>query len=920
MNMKKLLRSGVLLTALLFSGTGCAGNWSPSAGLEMQGENVFVWTGKRLRGTTAAADAVPLRPEKLVHARISLRIRKSSPGFRFDPQIRYLDSEGKLLNGTAGFQEALPRVNEPEIVDYEEYFTRPVKAAKAVPQLFFYGNAGEVELVSCSIAAIPVKPRSEPMKYPRFTNPERLSDQELDARLAELPVSRAGIIRRGDYNSIEVNGKELASPIFFTTGYNHMRYNMVRAYYDAGIRIFSVAAVLGVGRPNQQPSDLWQGPDKYDFAPLRQELRKLLREAPDAKILLNLSISPYRGYGTRHPDELYRAYNRQFGKFFHGYMRGTSPEVIELAKGKDGVYTPPSNCSVHFRREAGKAIRELCAAVDSFPEGKAVIAVYLNGGVDGQWFDQFNSTVSLTADYSPAAVSAFRNYLKMKYGGDPERLKKAWRDPSASFETAAVPAHEELWLRDRSFHTLYQTSSRCSDYCEFLGWNRAVQQVEWCDAVKAGSKGRWLAGSYYSNSGLRGFPQLGLQSVRYLLDAPSVDLFVLIPNYLRNMYEPVHQGGYNGSLVRHGKLIITELDLRNGELPYWGRWGTAFWRSHNPAERFQIDASRFAVSSLEKGGMYHMYDMEGGCFNSAASVEAWRKAAALLAQRSPQPLTRKHLGIVASEKFWCYQSFGHDRITAYTVRETPLHALYKAGVRHAVYLPEDLLEPDFDAPQVLVFLDAGTLNLEQIRQIRKKYARDGRVLVWMWQPGMFTDQGGEHLSEAAGFRLTRAPHADYQPLYADGVSTDPLMKNVRGFLFPYTPAYLHGWGTAWRVEDSGAQILARYYGTDIPGMAVRRTPEYTEVWCGAPGSLTPQLCRNLAEEGGVPVFLDSDDFCGTGAGLLYVSAVRAGEKNISLPDGFTGCTALTGQKFTLKDRQVSLPMSAGELLILKLLK
>ena len=918
--MKKLLNNGIVLSALLFSGAVCADNWTSSAGLEMPRENAFRWTGKRLRGTAAAETSIPLKAEKLVCARISLRIRNASPGFRFEPQIRYLNAEGKMLEPTGVFHEALPRMNEPEIVDYEEYFTRPDKAEKAVPQLFFYGNPGEIELISCSIAAVPVKPRSESMKYPRFTNPKRLSDKELDAHLAEQPVSKAEIIRRGDYNAIAVNGRELASPIFFTTGYNHLRYNMVRTYFDAGIRIFSVSAVLGVGRPGQQPSDLWLGPDQYDFAPLRQELRKLLREAPDARILLNLSISPYRGYGVQHPDELYRADNNQYGKFFHGYMRGTSPEVMELAKGRDGMYSPPSNCSVHFRREAAKAIRELCAAVDSFPEGKAVIAVYLNGGVDGQWFDQFNSTVSLTADYSPAAAAAFRNYLKMKYQGDPARLKKAWREPSASFETAAVPSHEELWRRDRSFHTLYQTSSRISDYCEFLGWNRARQQIEWCDAVKAGSKKRWLAGSYYSNSGLRGFPQLGLQSVRYLLDAPSVDLFVLIPNYLRNMYEPVHQGGYNGSLVRHGKLIITELDLRNGELPYWGRWGTDFWRSHNPAERFQVDASRFAVSALEKGGMFHIYDMEGGCFNSAASVESWRKAAALLTQRSPQPLTRKHIGIVASEKFWCYQSFGHDRITVYTVRETPLHALYKAGVRYAVYLPEELLRPDFEAPQVLVFLDAGTLDLDQIRQIRKRFANSGRVLVWMWQPGMFTDQGDEHLSEAAGFQLIRAPQADHQPLFADGGNTDPLTKNVRGFLFPYTPAYLHGWGTAWRVTDSGAKVLARYYGTDIPGMAVRRNPEYTEVWCGAPGSLTPQLCRNLAQEAGVPVFLDSDDFCGTGAGLLYVSAVRTGMKNITLPDGFSGCTALTGQKFTRKNRQLSLPMSAGELLILKLQK
>ena len=58
-----------------------------------------------------------------------------------------------------------------------------------------------------------------------------------------------------------------------------------------------------------------------------------------------------------------------------------------------------------------------------------------------------------------------------------------------------------------------------------------------------------------------------------------------------------------------------------------------------------------------------------GCFNSEASVEAWRKAASLLKHRTPRQVNRNHIGIVASEKFWCYQSFGRGRITAYSVRK-----------------------------------------------------------------------------------------------------------------------------------------------------------------------------------------------------------------------------------------------------------
>ena len=84
------------------------------------------------------------------------------------------------------------------------------------------------------------------------------------------------------------------------------------------------------------------------------------------------------------------------------------------------------------------------------------------------------------------------------------------------------------------------------------------------------------------------------------------------------------------------------------------------------------------------------------------------------------------------------------------------------------------------------------------------------------------------------------------------------------------------------------------------------------------GPLTPQFCRNLAKEAQVPVFLESNDFSGTGSGILYVSALSPGNKTISLPEGITRCTSLTGQKFLQMGNKVSVHLETGELLILKL--
>ncbi|MCI6287232.1 MAG: hypothetical protein MR727_00695 [Lentisphaeria bacterium] len=916
-----------LMAVILFSELFCfaAGTWSHVPGLKVSGtlpRSRFVWNGTELCERTNLSDGTPVVPGQLLQAELSIRYSSARPGFLLEPGVRFLDKHGAELScGTVG--TPLPRPRDADVVDYEEFITVPDNAVQAQWSFLFYGNAAELEIIRAKLTPGAVRPSSESMHYPQWKNPDALDDQALDEHLKKLAVSHARVVRHGEYNSLEVNGREINPAIYYTTGYNHipnMRFNMAGAYSKAGVKIFSVPFQLGCGRPAHTPQDIWQGPGKYELKELRAELRKLLREAPDAKIMLHIEISPYRGYGTAHPDELYRSEDGKFGGLFHGYMRLTSDKVLELKPGEDGMYSPPSYYSRHFNDAAARALTDLAREISAMPEGKAVIGAYLNGGVDGQWFDLFNSAITLTADYSPASRSAFEQYLHMKYGNDRAALRRSWRDPEADFSTAKIPSHAELWRTDRNFHTIFQTASRLSDYCDFAGYGLAQRQIQWCDAIKKGSQNRWIAGSYYSNSGLRGYPQLGLQSVRYLLNAPSMDFLVIIPNYLRSCQDAVHLGGFDGSLVRHGKLIVTELDLRTGELPYWGYWGTPFWRKHTPAERFAVDARRFAAAAIEKGGTFHMYDMEGGCFNSPAALKAWSEAAALFAERTPCPVTRKHIGIVASERFWSFQSFGAGRITVYDVRETPLYALYRTGVRHAAYLLEDVLSPDFDAPQVLIFLDAGTMTREQARTIRSRFADSGRVLVWVWGPGMFTDGDEQNPGRISNFRLERAPAADDTPLFVDGSISDPLLNRVSGFLFPHTPAYRHSWGMAWRIADPQAKVLGHYFKTGIPGMAVKRYARHTEVYLGAPGSLTPQLCRNLAQEAGVPVFLDSDDFCGTGAGLLYVSAVRTGRKNISLPDGFSGCTALTGQQFTLKDRQLTLTMSAGELLILKLQK
>ena len=881
------------------------------------GESVFYWHGDVLAGTRLTGNKFTVPATANIRAFLRYELLRETPGFRLLPQVVFEDASGKVI-GERDMGENLPDPRQSHLIDAEIYCKVPARAVKAYFVLNFYGNPGCIRIKEEKIhTSLP--PVREKMRYKAMARPLQMTDAQLDKHLAKRVPARAVIARRGEYNTIEVNGREITPSIYLTTGYKtNLRYSMLQEYAASGVRIVSCSASLGIGRPNKSLTDIWLDEGKYNISSLQKELRRILKEFPDAYILLNFDVSPYRGYLEKHPGEAYCDRNGDFVGFYHGYARKTGKKLFISKKGEDSLNSLPSYYSRHYAETAAKALHDVCKMISETPEGKAVVAVYLNGGTDGQWYDQFDAKLKATADGSPAGREAFKTFLQEKYGNDVNKLRRAWRKKDASFTGVELPRYEELWNKEKSFHTLHQTSSLFSDYCEFLGTAFANRHILWCKAVKSGSGNRFLAGSYFNNAGLRGYPQLGHQSLRLLLKAPEVELLATVPSYRRNLREPVHQGGFSGSLVRHGKMQITELDLRTGELPYWGRWGMPFWRSHNPAERFALDASRFAASAVSKGGTFHIYDMEGGVFNSLNARNAWQKAISLLNERVPGALDEKHIAVVSSEKFWNYQSFAKDRITVYTVRETPLHALYRSGVKHMEYVLEDIFEKDFKAPRVMIFLDAGTLTVEQAAVIRKRFGKNGRILCWMWAPGMFTDDGDKNISTITGFKLKRSPAADNRPLVAEPSAVSPFLKNVRGFLFPYTPEYLHGWGFAYAVADPDAKIIARYYKTQIPGGAVKKYSDHTELYFGAPGSLTPQLCRNMARAGKVQVYLESDDFTDINAGLLSLSALSSGIKHIFLPPDVESIKVLTGQKVNFKPLKATVEMKTGELLILKL--
>ena len=77
----------------------------------------------------------------------------------------------------------------------------------------------------------------------------------------------------------------------------------------------------------------------------------------------------------------------------------------------------PSLVSEKFRRDSGNALRKLVEYLQTTDAGKAVIGYHLCGFSDGQFFDwDYGWKNQHIADYSPAGMASFRDWLRRRYG------------------------------------------------------------------------------------------------------------------------------------------------------------------------------------------------------------------------------------------------------------------------------------------------------------------------------------------------------------------------------------------------------------------------------------------------------------------------------------------------------------------------
>ena len=738
--------------------------------------------------------------------------------------------------------------------------------------------------------------RKRPVLLPVSTTPElpgQMSPQITPKNLIKhLKVAKAKTVERhikDGHVQLAVNGKII--PKFAYTGLTGPGH---KDFYNAEIKLQWVRVITGkAGIRNWKGTPLWLGKDKYDFSPLDKQLEKLLLLVPDATIMLYLCVNPYPDFVKNNPEAMALNINGKPMKTENTYWQ--------------------SYAANSYRLETSNMLRALAKHLQKSIYGKAVAGVHINGGLDGQWFPY-------NFDGSKGNTTAFRMWLKKHYKNDLKAFQKAWGDNNLTFETAKLPTIQEFKKSSYFLNPENPNDRRLIDNEHY----RNIYPVEtfelFAKTLKTSMNRPFYISVYYND--ITGGHDLGKNALNKVLTSPWIDGIVGVVDYGWGRLP-----GYSGTSVNlldspalHNKILLGELDYRTESSYLWS--ARANQRAFGPVSVGNtVGEEENAALQRRDTGIYlthgqgvWMYALAGNSWAFPQLLKPVKEAFNAAKLSSTKPQTQQTNNTIASfidERMLDYLGQGKPtgasfrKLTHQVIAKGSRIPFYRSGVKFENYLLSDLTKIK-NKYKVYVFISSSSISEQEIQYIEKNLQKDGNILVFLFDVGRVSSKGFSHtLKRLTGInaKIKQDKLVTYQFDYLN--LPNPLSKTLNYFETETR-------GPAFVVNEPTNNILGYYTNTNIPGAAIKEHKNWTAVYIGTPGGITPNFLNAIACKAGIKPIAKPGDSVHLGNGFLVYHAMSSGTKTVNWHGKHDLLDLSTGKTVAKQKDSYSFKISLGE--------
>ncbi len=682
----------------------------------------------------------------------------------------------------------------------------------------------------------------------------------------------------------------------------------------------------------------WVGPEKYDFTQTDAVMDEYLKTDPRLMAFPRFSMTPGSWWRKEFPSEV-----------------TLRPDGTSAGWRGDWCV---SFASAKYRELVRGALRAFLTHMEE-KYGDRIVGYFPGNGIYGEWFS-WNTYWEIkpgaphpkvfgVEDYSPPAQAAFRDWLRIKYRGHVEELRRAWSEPTLTFETASVPSEQ---TRKRPTHGICfdpAISAQVPDYFEFyndLVSDVLIEQSHW---AKEFTGRRKVVGAFYGYM-WTSYPHLTLNHSGHLgfskvLRCPDID-FIAGPY----TYDNRQLGGANNaqslpaSIALHGKLYFNEVDSETHLHQRQWRWGDSLNNPKNIDETRGLLTRDFAYALTGSFGMWYM-ELHGGTYNDPQIIQLLSQVrAADQKYLAAGKRSNTDIAVVLDENSYRYFADGESFLTALISAQKSWQLNY-LGAPFDSYLLSDLEEAGLRDYKFYLFLNTFRVTPAQRAAIHQRLKRNHATAVWVYAPGYI---GDEKLSLAGiealtGIRvaedsspgelhldITASNHPYTESLakgfaYGTDVDVDQIKPTFDHRLYLKDPADpglerdLPGFSIAPRFfgDDPKATVLGRLAGLDKPGLLVKPQDGWASVYSSAP-ILPAALLRSIARVAGCHIYTDTGDIVYANENFLALYAVTGGDKLIRLPRQAKVVDVLDNRTVSARASSFPLKMEANSARILSL--
>jgi beta-galactosidase len=735
------------------------------------------------------------------------------------------------------------------------------------------------------------KPRYEPPEQEPL--PDLAPAQEIVRKRGRAAVR---IEQRAGRPRLFVDGKPVPWA-FYVSPFWNPRDAQIKDFRDAGVRVYLVPLVLG--RSVYADRGPWLGPGKYDFSEVDELLWRVLRVDPEGYILFYMACDPYQSWGAENPEHVTWDQNGLKAIVdMHPKRWGDDPQPRERFG--------PSMVSLKLRSEIAATLRLLAKHVESSEPGKAVIGYHVAGFNDGQWFhwEKLTEDDPHLADYSPGAIESFREWLKRRYGGDVAALRKAWNQPTVTFETADPPSGERMWAD--GFLLDPKTQGDITDFTRFHSEGVAETVDTLAGVLKEATPRPIICGTYYEDITCNSNSHIAL---RVHLASKGIDYLAGPAAYSIRM--PGCQGAVRsvfGSTLLHGKTYLTEQDWRSFKSSPDSPENNFAWGRAETAEAHNAMVRRECGMMLAFGLGTWWYDMSGGWFRDDGIMAGI--AEALRAFQRDLPIDdppHADLAVFVSEDSNHWIAPKAQGFARYQGILDQVHQLNTSGVPYRLYLQADLTNPDLPDHKAYLFLNPYVMS-EVEREAVKRLKRGGKTLIFVQAPDVIgADDPARAISAVTGIQVAKTTGVERPTLEALEVD-HPLLAGLDGYIGTSSwPSQ----APTFAVTDPQATALARYRGTEQTAVGLRDFESWKSVFIGVPG-LTDAFVHNLAAWAGCWCAADPGDAVYANEHVLTIHAIFPGAKTLHLarPSKVTDLTS--GEVLSERTETIEVRVQRGE--------